>query len=230
MVSLVERRRAAEHGVSERRACQVIGIARSTKRRPSGWIEEAKLVRRGHELTDRYPRFGYQKIHAVLRSEGFAIGRDCEITDPAGHPAIICLDDGQGGPNDPPSTRNSSQEENSCVRGANRKHQKGLPLFRRCEINLLFSGGIDIGSSVTRARKAEGAALTITPTRRPMKSLKRSFQLDSAQSQLRPPPLMYRQEFRLGFHASSPPFSVDDQDYLNGGASPDLHQSGSNRY
>jgi transposase InsO family protein len=81
MVSLAERRRGAEHleaehGVSERRACQVIGIARSTKRRPSGRIEEAKLVRRVHELTARYPRFGYRKIHAMLRSEGFALGRD----------------------------------------------------------------------------------------------------------------------------------------------------------
>jgi len=81
MVSLADQRRGAEHlearhGVSERRACQVVGIARSTKRRPSGRIEEAKLVRRVHELTQRYPRFGYRKIHAVLRSEGFAIGRD----------------------------------------------------------------------------------------------------------------------------------------------------------
>jgi transposase InsO family protein len=81
MVSLAERRRGAEHleaehGVSERRACQVIGIARSTKRRPSGRIEEAKLVRRVHELTERYPRFGYRKIHTLLRGEGFAIGRD----------------------------------------------------------------------------------------------------------------------------------------------------------
>jgi hypothetical protein len=46
MVSLAERRRGAEHlevdhGVSERRACQVIGIDRSSKRRPSGRIEEA---------------------------------------------------------------------------------------------------------------------------------------------------------------------------------------------
>jgi putative transposase len=81
MVSLAERRRAAEHlesklGVSERRACRVVEIARSTKRRPSGHIEEARLVRRVHELTERYPRFGYRKIHAVLQTEGFAIGRD----------------------------------------------------------------------------------------------------------------------------------------------------------
>ena len=81
MVSLAERRRGAihletEHGVSERRACKVVGIARSTKRRPSGRIEEAKLVLRVHELTSRYPRFGYRKIHAVLKAEGLLIGRD----------------------------------------------------------------------------------------------------------------------------------------------------------
>ncbi|MCP4903273.1 MAG: IS3 family transposase [bacterium] len=81
MVSLAEQRRGAEHleaehDVSERRACQVIGIARSTKRRPSGRIEEAKLVRRVHELTEQYPRFGYRKIFARLRGEGFALGRE----------------------------------------------------------------------------------------------------------------------------------------------------------
>ena len=63
-------------GASERRACQVIGIARSTKRRPSGRIEAAKLVRRVYELTAQYPRFGYRKIHALLRAEGFGVGRD----------------------------------------------------------------------------------------------------------------------------------------------------------
>lgn len=81
MVSLAEKRRGAEqleaeHSVSERRACQVIGIARSSKRRPSGRIEEAKLVRRVHELTKRYPRFGYRKIFTRLRGEGFALGRE----------------------------------------------------------------------------------------------------------------------------------------------------------
>lgn len=81
MVSLAERRRGAEHlesrhGVSERRACKVIGICRSSKRRPSGRIEEAQLVRRVHELSERYPRYGYRKIHAILRAEGLRVGRD----------------------------------------------------------------------------------------------------------------------------------------------------------
>lgn len=80
-MSLAERRRAAEHleetyDVSERRACQVVEIARSTKRRPSGRIEEARLVKRVHEISEKYPRFGYRKIHTHLVEEGFAIGRE----------------------------------------------------------------------------------------------------------------------------------------------------------
>ena len=73
MVSLAERRRGAEHleaahGVSERRVCQVIGIWRSSKRRSSGRIEEAELVRRVHELTERYPRYGYLPISVIQKS------------------------------------------------------------------------------------------------------------------------------------------------------------------
>jgi putative transposase len=73
MVSLAEQRRGAEHleakhGVSERRACQVIEISRSSKRRPSGRIEEATLVHRVHELSQLYPRFGYRKIFAKCMS------------------------------------------------------------------------------------------------------------------------------------------------------------------
>lgn len=81
MVSLADRRRGAEylehtHAVSERRACQVIGIARSTKRRPSGRIEEAALVAKIHELSEQYPRFGYRKIYDRLKGAGWRVGRD----------------------------------------------------------------------------------------------------------------------------------------------------------
>ena len=81
MVSLAERRRGAEHlegahAVSERRACQVVGIARSTKRRPSGRIEEAALVARVHALSEQYPRFGYRKIFALLKAGGWLVGRE----------------------------------------------------------------------------------------------------------------------------------------------------------
>ena len=80
-MSLADRRRGAEylegaHAVSERRVCQVVGIARSTKRRPSGRIEEAALVARIHELSQQYPRFGYRKIYDRLKSAGWRVGRE----------------------------------------------------------------------------------------------------------------------------------------------------------
>jgi putative transposase len=81
MVSLAERRRAAEHlenefAVSERRACQVTRIARSTKRRPSGRTEEVELMTAVHRLSERYPRFGYRKIFHRLQLEGWRVGRE----------------------------------------------------------------------------------------------------------------------------------------------------------
>jgi transposase InsO family protein len=81
MVSLADRRRGAEylegeHAVSERRACQVVEIARSTKRRPSGRIEEAALVSKIHDLSERYPRFGYRKIFHRLKAAGWRVGRE----------------------------------------------------------------------------------------------------------------------------------------------------------
>ena len=81
MVSLADRRRGAEHlvgacRVSERRACRVVGIARSTKRRPSGRLEYASLVAEVHRLSQRYPRFGYRKIFWLLKNSGGSVGRD----------------------------------------------------------------------------------------------------------------------------------------------------------
>ena len=81
MVSLTERRCGAEHlertlVVSERRTCLVVEIARSTKRRPSGRVEENKLVMKIHELSERYPRFGYRKIFDRLKTLGWRIGRE----------------------------------------------------------------------------------------------------------------------------------------------------------
>jgi len=81
MVSLAERRRAAEHlerafAASERRACQGVEIARSTMRRPSGRTEEVELVAAVHRLSERYPRFGYRKIFHRLQMEGWRVGRE----------------------------------------------------------------------------------------------------------------------------------------------------------
>ena len=81
MVSLADRRRGAEHleatlAVSERRACRVVEIARSTKRRPSGRTEDILLVAKIHELSERYPRFGYRKIYYRLKASGWRVSRE----------------------------------------------------------------------------------------------------------------------------------------------------------
>ena len=62
-------------GVSERRACQVAQIARTTKRRPSGRIEEAKLVRRIHELSEQYPRYVHAKIPTLRLGRNLGLAR-----------------------------------------------------------------------------------------------------------------------------------------------------------
>ncbi|MBX9580283.1 MAG: IS3 family transposase [Gemmataceae bacterium] len=60
--------------VSERRACRVLGQPRSTQRReahvPS---DEPALVRRMVELATEYGRYGYRRVAALLRAEGFAV-------------------------------------------------------------------------------------------------------------------------------------------------------------
>jgi transposase InsO family protein len=89
MVSPARRRSCVEHvvreiGISERRACAVLGQHRSTQRKlPRGGDDEARLTagdRRsatGHiiELAKRYGRYGYRRITALLRDAGWTVNR-----------------------------------------------------------------------------------------------------------------------------------------------------------
>ena len=60
--------------VSERRACQVIGQPRSTQRYAAKERDgERPLVQRMLELVRRHPRYGYRRMWALLRSEGFRV-------------------------------------------------------------------------------------------------------------------------------------------------------------
>jgi transposase InsO family protein len=60
--------------VSERRACQVLGQSRSTQRRAAHVPDdEPELVRRMVELATQYGRYGYRRVTARLRAEGFAV-------------------------------------------------------------------------------------------------------------------------------------------------------------
>ena len=64
----------AELGVSERRACQVLGQHRSTQRKPLRTPDdEAALTADIVELAKRYGRYGYRRITALLHSAGWAV-------------------------------------------------------------------------------------------------------------------------------------------------------------
>ena len=61
-------------GVSERRTCLVVGQARSTQRHePRVKNDEPLLVGRIVELAGEYGRYGYRRITAMLRSEGWRV-------------------------------------------------------------------------------------------------------------------------------------------------------------
>ena len=61
-------------GVTERRACRVLGQSRSTQRRVLVVAEdEPRLVGRIIELATAYGRYGYRRITALLRREGWRV-------------------------------------------------------------------------------------------------------------------------------------------------------------
>lgn len=63
-----------QFGVSERRACAVVEQPRSTQRyRGCPRSDEAALCRRLRELVRRRPRFGYRRLTAMLRREGWRV-------------------------------------------------------------------------------------------------------------------------------------------------------------
>jgi putative transposase len=81
VVSPVARRSAAgylqtAYEVSERRACRVLGLARSTKRYQHQRADLDRLVARIWALSEQYPRAGYRKIHWLLINEGQCISRE----------------------------------------------------------------------------------------------------------------------------------------------------------
>ena len=61
-------------GVSERRACAVVGQHRSTQRKVSrGRADEAALTAAIIRLAGQYSRYGYRRITALLRAEGWVV-------------------------------------------------------------------------------------------------------------------------------------------------------------
>jgi putative transposase len=63
------------HGFSERRACRLLGQPRSTQRRPAPAVadEEQRIRARLRDLARQRPRYGYRRMTALLREEGFCV-------------------------------------------------------------------------------------------------------------------------------------------------------------
>jgi len=65
----------ANHGVSERRACLVLGADRSTVRYRSRRPDDAAVRERLRELSRQRRRFGYRRLHLLLAREGHAMNQ-----------------------------------------------------------------------------------------------------------------------------------------------------------
>jgi len=78
-VSPAARRRAVKRvcvtlEVSERRACRVLGQSRTTQRyKPKVSDDEVALTTRIEELASAYGRYGYRRVTALLRAEGWRV-------------------------------------------------------------------------------------------------------------------------------------------------------------
>jgi putative transposase len=79
MVTAPQRRQVVTHlraafGVSARRACRLIGLSRSRWQYQPRRPERDRLVReRLRALAAARPRFGYQRLHLLLRREGWVV-------------------------------------------------------------------------------------------------------------------------------------------------------------
>ena len=64
----------AQFEVSQRRACKVLGQARATQRHRSQIADDEEVLTRAIvDLAERYGRYGYRRITAMLRRENWRV-------------------------------------------------------------------------------------------------------------------------------------------------------------
>lgn len=61
------------HGMSERRACKAIGCCRMTIRYRTTRADDAALRQRMRAIAEVRRRFGYRRLHVLLRREGYLV-------------------------------------------------------------------------------------------------------------------------------------------------------------
>jgi putative transposase len=66
----------ALHGDSQRRACTLTRQSRSTQRRISRRDPRTELRRHMHEIVATRVRYGYRRVHVMLRRSGWSVGRN----------------------------------------------------------------------------------------------------------------------------------------------------------
>ena len=72
---------ACEHGLSERRACGLLGIARSTLSYELTLpAKDAPVIAAMKTLSAQYPRYGYRRIRIFLRRQGHQLGESDRAT------------------------------------------------------------------------------------------------------------------------------------------------------
>src|SRR5205085_11131559 len=78
VVTPAEKRKAVAHLVearemSERRACKAIGCCRMTMRYQTTQADDTSLRQRMRAIAQERRRFGYRRLHVLLRREGYLI-------------------------------------------------------------------------------------------------------------------------------------------------------------
>lgn len=77
MVSVAARREVVEFiktkDISERRSCRLVSLNRKSCRYQHKHKANHSLVERVRELAMEHPRFGYRRIHALVKREGFDV-------------------------------------------------------------------------------------------------------------------------------------------------------------
>jgi putative transposase len=66
----------ASHGYSERRACALTRQHRSTQRKHLTTDPRLELRQRMHEIVRTRVRYGYRRVHILLKREGWMVGRN----------------------------------------------------------------------------------------------------------------------------------------------------------
>ena len=92
MVSAPVRRRQVAYiharGLSIRRACALMSVARSTLGYQSRLaVRDAPVLKVMHELSGQYPRYGYRRIQVFLGRRGHVMSADRTQVTPATTPS-----------------------------------------------------------------------------------------------------------------------------------------------